>query len=74
MTLSQQNPSERQPREPAIKPTVIGIYGVPGCGKSFMLGKLRKILGDDLWAFFEGSEVIDAVTLGGLSAFTKFED
>lgn len=39
------------------KPTVIGIYGVQGCGKPFMLQQLKKRLGEEAFADYDGSEV-----------------
>ncbi|KAF5541443.1 PRTase [Fusarium mexicanum] len=56
------------------KPIVIGIYGIPGSGKSFILEHLRKELGEQEVAFFEGSEVIASLVPGGLAAFQKLTD
>ncbi|KAF5669188.1 PRTase [Fusarium circinatum] len=56
------------------KPTVIGIYGIPGSGKSVTLEYLRKDLGEEEFAFFEGSEVIASLIPGGLAAFQKLTD
>ena len=54
------------------KPVVVGIYGIPGCGKSTMLGQLQELLEADRFLFFEGSDVInDLVVEGGLEAFKK---
>ena len=63
--------------EPARnKPIVVGIYGVPGSGKTFLL---RELQGGELYHskrfnIFEGSEVIDSITPGGLSAFKALPD
>lgn len=36
----------RQPTTmPNGKPTIIGLYGIPGCGKTYLLTKLKEILG-----------------------------
>ncbi|SPJ78848.1 related to 2-3-cyclic-nucleotide 3-phosphodiesterase [Fusarium torulosum] len=51
------------------KPTVIGIYGISGSGKSFILHILRQDLDPAQFIFFEGSEVIDSLVPGGLKAF-----
>ncbi|PLB52141.1 uracil phosphoribosyltransferase [Aspergillus steynii IBT 23096] len=51
------------------KPTVIGLYGVPGCGKSYLLRKLKAKLDENFFAFYEGSQVIDRLVPGGLEAF-----
>ncbi|KAF7324504.1 Uracil phosphoribosyltransferase [Mycena kentingensis (nom. inval.)] len=48
---------------------VVGIYGVSGCGKSYLLKHLKTILPEKEFAFFEGSEVLDALVPGGLPAF-----
>lgn len=53
------------------KPTVIAIYGIPGSGKSVILEYLRKDLGEEEFAFFEGSEVIASIVPGGLAEFQK---
>jgi uracil phosphoribosyltransferase/phosphoserine phosphatase/adenylate kinase len=51
------------------KPTVIGIYGISGSGKSFILEIMRQDLDSAEFIFFEGSEVIDSLVPGGLEAF-----
>ncbi|KAH8430781.1 uncharacterized protein LDX57_008444 [Aspergillus melleus] len=51
------------------KPIVIGLYGVPGCGKSYLLHKLSEELDTDSFSFYEGSEEIDSVAPGGLNNF-----
>ena len=51
------------------KPIVIGLYGVPGCGKTYLLNQLKEELGNEQFAFFEGLEMIDSVAPGGLDGF-----
>ncbi|ESZ91850.1 uracil phosphoribosyltransferase [Sclerotinia borealis F-4128] len=52
------------------KSTVIGIYGISGCGKSYILKQMRKEFENEKgFIFYEGSEVIDECTPGGLEAF-----
>ncbi|KAK0619460.1 uracil phosphoribosyltransferase-domain-containing protein [Immersiella caudata] len=51
------------------KPIVVGIYGVPGTGKSFLLRELKKRDTAGHLVIFEGSETIASVTPGGLEAF-----
>ena len=41
--------------EPEYKPVIIGIYGLPGCGKSYLLKELERELGEESFSFFEGS-------------------
>ncbi|KAK2052200.1 uracil phosphoribosyltransferase [Colletotrichum caudatum] len=56
------------------RPTVVGLYGVPGCGKSFLLGQLKSKLNHEHFQFFEGSDVIDRVVPGGLDVFKRSDD
>ncbi|GLB07490.1 hypothetical protein AtubIFM57258_002831 [Aspergillus tubingensis] len=59
---------------PAAAPKVIGLYGVPGAGKTFLMNKLKQQLGEEHFVFFEGSEIIASVTTGGLDAFKKLDE
>lgn len=63
-------------RAPAalLKPVVIGVYGVSGSGKTFLLDKLREDLGPEDFEFLEGSKVIDDLVPGGLDAFRDLEE
>lgn len=56
--------------EPLVlhKPVIVGLYGVPGSGKSFLLNQLEHELGDK-FDFYEGSEAVDDLIPGGLQAF-----
>lgn len=56
------------------KPTVIGLYGVPGCGKTYLLHQLKEELDGDSFAFYEGSEVINKIAPGGLEAFKLLDE
>ncbi len=56
------------------KPVVVGLYGVQGCGKTFLLNQLKKVLPNNHFAFLDGSAVIDAVVPKGLSAFLEMEE
>jgi len=53
----------------AQKPTVIGLYGVPGSGKTFLLKQLKELLHDQGFLFFDGSSTIAGIVPGGLDAF-----
>ncbi|BCR91870.1 uncharacterized protein ACHE_70713A [Aspergillus chevalieri] len=55
-------------------PRVIGLYGVSGCSKSYLMKQLKQELGESDFQYFEGSEVINAVTVGGLNAFKKLDE
>ncbi|KAJ6129566.1 hypothetical protein N7512_002346 [Penicillium capsulatum] len=54
---------------PLPRPVIIGLYGLPECGKSFLLDRLQTELGDLGFKFYEGSRVIDQVCPGGLNTF-----
>ncbi|KAI0482522.1 uracil phosphoribosyltransferase-domain-containing protein [Xylariaceae sp. FL0804] len=60
--------------ESGSKPIVIGLYGIPGSGKSYMLQELEAKAkagqrGRDSVRFYEGSEVIANLVPGGLDSF-----
>ncbi|KAL4788519.1 uracil phosphoribosyltransferase-domain-containing protein [Aspergillus varians] len=59
---------------PKSSPRVIGLYGIPGCGKSYLMNELKQELRDSEFAFFEGSEVIQSVTPGGLDEFKTLDE
>lgn len=61
-------------RPPHDKPVIIGLYGVPGSGKTYLLNQLKEKLGETNFTFFEGSQVIDDIVLGGLTAFKKLNE
>jgi hypothetical protein len=49
------------------KPVIVGLYGLPGAGKTMLLDGLKRTVTDFL--FFDGSHVIGSVTPGGLEGF-----
>ena len=53
---------------------IVGIYGVSGVGKSYVLKKLQTLLNREEYAFFEGSDEIARVTAGGLQAFKLMKE
>lgn len=53
------------------KPVIVGLYGIPGSGKSFLLNVLKQGLSKEEFNFYEGSQVIANVTPGGLEAFQE---
>jgi len=56
------------------KPVVIGLYGVPGSGKSFLLNQLKTQLNSDHFLFFDGSQAIASLFAGGLPAFQALSE
>lgn len=56
------------------KPIVVGLYGLPGSGKTFLLQQLKQELGKEHFSFYEGSQVIASIVPGGLDAFQKLEE
>ncbi|KAH0544338.1 hypothetical protein FGG08_001479 [Glutinoglossum americanum] len=68
--LNQSTALESRPA-PDNKAVVVGLYGVPGSGKTFLLDQLRRQLGQECFAFYEGSKMIATVVPGGLDAFQK---
>ncbi|MCJ1281499.1 hypothetical protein MMC26_000819 [Xylographa opegraphella] len=73
-------PQQKQMTVPQIrsasddKPVVVGLYGIPGSGKTFLLNQLEQELGETHFAFYEGSRMIDTVVPGGLTAFQNMEE
>jgi uracil phosphoribosyltransferase/adenylate kinase/phosphoserine phosphatase len=57
-----------------VKPTVIGIYGLPASGKTYLIGQLKRQLGEEHFVFHDGSAAIAAVVPGGLEAFCKLPE
>ena len=55
------------------KAIVVGLYGIPGSGKTFLLKQLKAELGEEHFKFYDGSKMIDNLVPGGLEAFQSFE-
>ena len=54
----------------APDPAIIGLYGISGSGKSYLLNQLKEIgLENTGFRFYDGSTFIDNVVPGGLSTF-----
>jgi phosphoserine phosphatase/adenylylsulfate kinase-like enzyme len=56
------------------KPIIVGIYGVSGCGKSHLINQLKAELGEERFAFFDGSTIITGVVPGGLESFKEMSE
>ncbi|KAK5111403.1 hypothetical protein LTR85_012177 [Meristemomyces frigidus] len=68
MSTSPGDKSGIQPKSSAdmrSKPIIIGLYGVPGTGKTYLSKWLQQNLDGKQFAFYEGSEIVP----GGLDAF-----
>jgi len=58
-----------------FKPIVVGIYGISGCGKTFLFDQLKLELGENSgYEFYEGSQMIASLVPGGLAAFQKLDE
>ncbi|KAI7059509.1 hypothetical protein KC339_g17335, partial [Hortaea werneckii] len=53
----------------AAAPVVIGLYGLPGSGKTTLMRRLQQDLPSDSYSFYEGSEVLGGLVEGGIDAF-----
>ena len=53
------------------KAVVVGLYGIPGSGKTYLLNQLKQKLGETHFAFYEGSTMIDTIVPGGLGKFQR---
>ncbi|KAJ5110331.1 hypothetical protein NUU61_001588 [Penicillium alfredii] len=73
MSYQNKNSTDNQ-KASGQQPMVIGLYGLPGSGKTFILDHLRQTLDRSLFTLYEGSEVISTVTPGGLKAFQHLEE
>lgn len=56
------------------RPVVVGIYGISGCGKTTLVERLKKELGERDFAFFDGSQTLTSLVRGGLVAFEQKTD
>ncbi|KAK2742919.1 hypothetical protein FQN57_005049 [Myotisia sp. PD_48] len=65
------NTAENRPNSPGKKPIVIGVYGLPGSGKTTMLNGIKGELQETSFAYYDGSAAIDSVVPGGLETFKK---
>jgi adenylylsulfate kinase-like enzyme len=52
---------------------VVGLYGIPGSGKTFLLSQLQQELEKEHFAFYDGSHMIASLVPGGLNAFQDME-
>jgi uracil phosphoribosyltransferase/phosphoserine phosphatase len=59
------------PTSQPSKPTIMGLYGISSCGKSYLLNKLKAQLAHNTFAFYNGSTLINSVVPGGLLKFKK---
>lgn len=74
MPPSQQVVLTAQHTIPPLKPTVIGLYGLPGSGKSLILNQLKTQLGETRFGCWEGSGDLSSPVPGGLDAFKQLDD
>jgi uracil phosphoribosyltransferase/adenylate kinase/phosphoserine phosphatase len=69
-----QPPSRETQSAASNKTVVIGLYGVPGSGKTFLLSQLKQEFGKESFEFYEGSEVIANLVPGGLGVFQQLDE
>ncbi|KAJ4150269.1 hypothetical protein LMH87_011026 [Akanthomyces muscarius] len=55
-------------------PLVIGLYGLPGSGKSTLINQMKLEHELRNFGFYEGSELISATVPGGLTAFARLDE
>lgn len=58
---------------PKPKPIVIGLYGIQGAGKTHLLNHLKDKLGEDLFSYYDGSDVIQEIVDGKVEGFKKVD-
>jgi adenylate kinase len=56
------------------RPVVVGLYGVPGIGKSTKLDQLRRKLDEDTFLFLEGSDLLAKQVGGDLRVFQGLDE
>ncbi|KIK59250.1 hypothetical protein GYMLUDRAFT_74517 [Collybiopsis luxurians FD-317 M1] len=56
------------------KPIVIGLYGLPGSGKTSLINQLKESLSHEDFQFYEGSVVISDLIPGGLENFRQMDN
>lgn len=73
--LKTQNRSNTSAKPNAqIKPNIIAIYGISGCGKSYLLTQLKHHLPQKSYNFYDGSQSISQAVPGGLPAFLQMDE
>ncbi|KAI4203059.1 MAG: hypothetical protein LQ350_002107 [Teloschistes chrysophthalmus] len=63
-----------EPSANGNKPIIVGLYGLPGSGKTTMCEELKASLGEERFEFFEGSALISEVCPGGLDGFKQLSE
>ncbi|KAI0431299.1 uracil phosphoribosyltransferase-domain-containing protein [Xylaria sp. FL1042] len=71
---SMPGPEESVPSTANNAPLVVGIYGIPGSGKTFLLHQLEQELGREHFEFYEGSRMIATLVPGGLDRFRQMTE
>lgn len=72
MSVREDNADGMDSRRP--KPTVVGLYGIQGCGKTILLRQLRVELGEQDHEYYDGFSMIKVVICGGLAAFNMMDE
>ncbi|RDW93100.1 ATP-binding protein [Aspergillus mulundensis] len=61
------------PQATPLPPRLIGLYGIPGSGKTLAIDRLRRQLGLTEFEYFKGSDLIHLATSGEV-AFHKLDE
>lgn len=67
-------PEDPVPSTANNTPVIVGIYGIPSSGKTFLLHQLEQKLGREHFEFYEGSRIIAHLVPGGLDRFCKMAE
>ncbi|KAJ5179343.1 hypothetical protein N7492_002553 [Penicillium capsulatum] len=67
-------PKPAAPPVPSYKPVVVGIFGIPGSGKSHLIRATMRQLKGHGFAFYESRNAIDASCRGGLIGYSQLTE
>ncbi|KAI3326546.1 uracil phosphoribosyltransferase-domain-containing protein [Xylariaceae sp. AK1471] len=51
----------------------VGVFGIPGSGKTYLLDQLAQELGRENFVFYEGSDVVTSLIPSGVDRFQKLD-
>lgn len=73
-----EGPEATEPTRPLLdvppgKPKIVGLFGLAGAGTEFLLEQLKKEIGEDDFAFYDGSNALAVLCPGGLMAYNELD-